>query len=190
MRTALTSILTVALLATAAVGVASARNRTGDSSAGNSANSIVGAWSALVVPGGDTPEDESDDRYPPFMNYVSMHDDGTVVNSDIVVATGVGSWEKVGPRTYRARILHNNFFQDGALTSFAGELLAEGTALVDVTLEVEVSADGTTASGKYHTEFLGFDGSLLTFNSDGAPAIATGSVEWTRIGQRDDIVLD
>ena len=138
---------------------------------------IVGAWQATVSP---------DNGSDPFFNFVTLHSDGTAVNSDVIVAAGVGAWEDLGDDRFRVRLVHNNFY-DSQFGNVVDSALAAGTVYVDVHLEVQLSNDGDSAEGTYHTEFKDAAGDLVVFNDTDVDAIIEGAISWDRIEIDDSI---
>lgn len=157
---------------------------------------LVGAWDATIIPGGHT-DDPADDLYAPFLNMLTVHADGTLVNTDTVVAAGAGLWRHVEGRTFRLRVVHLAMYDPEFRRSLdAFGFTEDGTSHVDVTVEVTLSADGRSATGTYVTEFRNDQREIATFAEHaalplpaGAPAVATGAVEWTRIELRDDVLV-
>lgn len=138
---------------------------------------IVGSWQATVSPNNGA---------DPFFNFVTLHSDGTAVNTDVIVAAGVGAWEDLGDDRFRVRLVHSNFY-DSQFGNVVDSGIAAGTVYVDVHLEVEISDDGDSAEGTYHTEFKDAAGDLVVFNDTDVDAVIEGSISWDRLEIDDSI---
>lgn len=142
-----------AVLAAVALVLAATAASPASAGGGGGSKAFVGAWTVTV-----TPDDTS---IPPFVNNIVIHADGTAVSTDDVVGAGVGVWERTGRRTFAFHVVHLATVIDGnaAVGSKDRYYDAFGDVdYVDVHGSVQLSRDGSSATGRYETTFASNDG--------------------------------
>ena len=119
---------------------------------------IMGLWKVVFVSDGTVID----------LRFDTIHDDGLQVSVDdaptVIGNVCVGTWEKVGPRTYST--LHPTFIYDPSGTFPVGIFIE--------TIQLTLSADGSGYTGTFQWNNYDSTGNLL-------PGSVTGTVTGTRI---------
>jgi hypothetical protein len=113
----------------------------------------VGSWSIDLQP-------DPGSISPPGPNFAAFTRDGILINSNGTGHAGIGSWTKVGPRSYAV--------------TFTGAEMVEGQQLRFISrATLELSADSANLDGRFLSDLYAADGSYL--------GSATGTVHGERL---------
>jgi hypothetical protein len=113
----------------------------------------IGSWSVEVRPDPGSP-------IPPDLNFAAFTADGILINSNGTGATAIGSWKKVGPKSY-------------ATTETGFDVIGDQRVRLVVRGLLELSSDGTTLDGPFVTDVYTADGTHI--------ASVTGTVHCERL---------
>jgi hypothetical protein len=113
---------------------------------------LVGSWKILATIPGGTPVCPGSGPCQ-FHAMATVIGDGTVVQSVIIpgVTFGHGAWKRTGLRTFRMNALYSRVDGSGIFV---------GTS--ETTIELQVDANGRTASGSFSADINDTSGNLLT----------------------------
>jgi hypothetical protein len=113
----------------------------------------VGSWSIEILPDPGSP-------IAADLNFAAFTSDGIIINSNGTGATAIGSWQKVGPKSY-------------ATTETGFDVIGDQRVRLVVRGLLELSADGATLDGPFLTEVYTANGALI--------ASVTGTVHCERL---------
>jgi hypothetical protein len=113
----------------------------------------VGSWSVEVWPDPGSP-------IPPSLNFAALTADGILINSNMIGATAIGGWRKVGPKSYATTFTGFDVIGDQAFRYVVRGLL-------------DLSLDGATLDGPFVTDLYTAEGTHI--------ASVTGTVHCERL---------
>ncbi len=113
----------------------------------------IGSWSVEIHPDPGSP-------IPPDLNFAAFTADGILINSNGTGATAIGSWKKVGPRSY-------------ATTETGFHVIGDQRVRIVVRGLLDLSADGATLDGPFVTDVYTAEGTHI--------ASVTGTVHCERL---------
>ncbi len=118
-----------------------------------SAGLPTGSWSVAIDPDPGSP-------IPPDLNFAAFTADGIIINSNGTGATAIGTWKKVGPRSY-------------ATTETGFDVIGSQRVRIVVRGLLDLSADGAFLDGPFVTD---------VYTTEGAHIVSvTGTVHCERL---------